>query len=111
MFFVMVIVSQTTNATLLTVAGYLVHKEYLPVLELHFGDTGTIADEKVGIHKLGKLECTGDGKCCAFLCFLPILFLCFLTWLFGPNSSNSQDCLSWFSNSDFLAARSRAELS
>ena len=43
--------------------GYLVHKEYLPVLELHLGDTGTVTDNKVAQHKLGKLECTGDGEC------------------------------------------------
>ncbi|XP_041371694.1 neurexin-4-like [Gigantopelta aegis] len=40
--------------------GYLVHKDFLPVLELHFGDTGTVTDTKVASHKLGILECTGD---------------------------------------------------
>lgn len=40
--------------------GYLVHKDYLPVMELHFGDTGTVTDTKVGQHKLGPLECFGD---------------------------------------------------
>ncbi|KAK7092596.1 neurexin-4-like isoform X2 [Littorina saxatilis] len=40
--------------------GYLVHKNYLPVLELHFGDTGVVTDNKLARHKLGKLECFGD---------------------------------------------------
>nr|KAG5692255.1 hypothetical protein BaRGS_011755 [Batillaria attramentaria] len=40
--------------------GYLVHKDYLPVMELHFGDTGTVTDSKLGRHKLGPLECFGD---------------------------------------------------
>jgi hypothetical protein len=71
------IVCQVNDIALLTVAGYLVHKEYLPVLELHFGDTGTIADEKVGIHKLGKLECTGDGKYWVYFVFFPPL--CFFS--------------------------------
>ena len=44
------------------VAGYLVHKEYLPVLEMHFGDTGTLTDTKIGYHMLGKLECFGDSE-------------------------------------------------
>lgn len=41
--------------------GYLVHKDYLPVLELHMGDTGTVTDTKSGAHRVGKLECEGDG--------------------------------------------------
>ena len=41
------------------------HKEYLPVMELHLGDTGTVTDTKIARHKLGKLECTGDGECFA----------------------------------------------
>ncbi|ESO94302.1 hypothetical protein LOTGIDRAFT_118711, partial [Lottia gigantea] len=40
--------------------GYLVHKEYLPVIELHFGDTGTVTDNKLGAHLLKELECEGD---------------------------------------------------
>ncbi|XP_071101429.1 neurexin-4-like [Haliotis cracherodii] len=40
--------------------GYLVHKDYLPVLELHMGDTGTVTDTKSGAHRVGKLECEGD---------------------------------------------------
>ncbi|XP_005094025.2 neurexin-4 [Aplysia californica] len=42
--------------------GYLVHKEYLPVLELHLGDTGTTTtDNKWAEHKIGELECFGDN--------------------------------------------------
>ncbi|PVD37242.1 hypothetical protein C0Q70_04237 [Pomacea canaliculata] len=41
--------------------GYLVHKEYLPVMELRFGDTGTLTDTKVAKHKLDPLECRGDN--------------------------------------------------
>ncbi|XP_050406137.1 neurexin-4 [Patella vulgata] len=40
--------------------GYLVHKDYLPVIELHFGDTGSVTDRKVAHHRVGELECTGD---------------------------------------------------
>lgn len=43
--------------------GYLEHKEYLPVLELHFGDTGTVTDKKIGYHLLNELLCEGDSKC------------------------------------------------
>ena len=43
-------------------AGDLEHKDYLPVMELHFGDTGTVTDDKVAQHKLGPLICTGDGE-------------------------------------------------
>lgn len=42
-------------------SGFLRHKEYLPVLELHFGDTGTVTDNKIGEHQLGKLKCEGDN--------------------------------------------------
>ena len=42
--------------------GYLMEKDRLPVKELHFGDTGTIADEKWGKHKLGPLRCYGDSE-------------------------------------------------
>lgn len=45
-----------------TDSGYLEHKDYLPVLELHFGDTGTVTDNKFGKHQLGKLMCEGDSK-------------------------------------------------
>ncbi|XP_029633411.1 neurexin-4 [Octopus sinensis] len=44
-----------------TDSGYLEHKDYLPVLEMHFGDTGTVTDNKFGKHKLGKLMCKGDN--------------------------------------------------
>ena len=38
------------------------HKEHLPVMELRFGDTGTINDRKFGEHKLDELRCTSDSK-------------------------------------------------
>ncbi|GFS11692.1 contactin-associated protein 2 [Elysia marginata] len=41
--------------------GYLEHKEYLPVLELHLGDTGSTTDDKWAEHDIGMLECTGDN--------------------------------------------------
>ena len=42
--------------------GYLTQKQYLPVMELHFGDTGTLTDDKVGQFQLGQLECFGDSE-------------------------------------------------
>lgn len=42
--------------------GLLMHKDYLPVLELHFGDTGSLTDDKVGYFELGHLECDGDSE-------------------------------------------------
>jgi hypothetical protein len=36
-------------------SGFLVDKEYLPVSELRFGDTGSTSEE--GYHTLGKLVC------------------------------------------------------
>lgn len=42
--------------------GQIQHKDYLPILELHFGDTGTAVDDKIGYHKVDKLECRGDSK-------------------------------------------------
>lgn len=41
--------------------GKLMHKDYLPVMELHFGDTGTLTDNKVGQHQLKELKCAGDN--------------------------------------------------
>lgn len=41
--------------------GLLQHKDYLPVLELHFGDTGTLTDQKLGQHQLKELKCAGDN--------------------------------------------------
>lgn len=40
--------------------GLLLHKDYLPVLELHFGDTGSLTDDKVGQHQVKELRCSGD---------------------------------------------------
>lgn len=48
--------------------GYLREKDRLPVMELHFGDTGNIGDEKWGKHILGPLRCEGDSE------LLPLLF-------------------------------------
>lgn len=42
--------------------GDITEKEYLPVKQLHFGDTGTPLDEKEGRYSLGPLICEGDGK-------------------------------------------------
>lgn len=42
--------------------GQIQHKDHLPILELHFGDTGTAVDDKIGFHKVDKLECRGDSK-------------------------------------------------
>ncbi|XP_064644863.1 neurexin-4-like isoform X1 [Lineus longissimus] len=41
--------------------GLLQDKGYLPVMELRFGDTGTLLDRKQAKHKLGALECFGDA--------------------------------------------------
>ena len=40
--------------------GEITQKEYLPVRELHFGDTGNPLDRKEGRYSLGPLECDGD---------------------------------------------------
>ncbi|KAK3105727.1 hypothetical protein FSP39_004342 [Pinctada imbricata] len=40
--------------------GAIKHKDYLPIMELHFGDTGTATDDKIGYHRVGKLTCRGD---------------------------------------------------
>ncbi|XP_074652127.1 neurexin-4-like isoform X2 [Tubulanus polymorphus] len=40
--------------------GQLKQKEDLPVMEMYFGDTGSLTDDKYGRHKLGELKCTGD---------------------------------------------------
>lgn len=42
--------------------GDISEKEYLPVKQLRFGDTGTPVDEKEGRYTLGPLICEGDGK-------------------------------------------------
>ena len=42
-------------------SGILEHKEYLPVMAVYFGDTGTTTDAKVGNFKVGKLKCRGDS--------------------------------------------------
>jgi len=42
--------------------GNIVHKDYLPIMELYFGDTGTVNDNKIGKYKVGELECEGDCK-------------------------------------------------
>ncbi|KAL5009720.1 hypothetical protein ScPMuIL_012025 [Solemya velum] len=44
-----------------TDGGQLVHKDFLPVIELHFGDTGTVNDMKSGQYELGELKCQGDN--------------------------------------------------
>ena len=42
--------------------GFLRHKEHLPVMELRFGDTGSLNDQKWGEHTLGPLRCYGDSE-------------------------------------------------
>jgi len=42
--------------------GDITEKEYLPVKQLRFGDTGTPLDEKEGRYTLGPLVCEGDGE-------------------------------------------------
>lgn len=46
----------------ITDGGFLEHKEHLPVIELRFGDTSAVNDQKRGWHTLGPLICTGDRK-------------------------------------------------
>ncbi|XP_076625165.1 neurexin-4 isoform X3 [Colletes latitarsis] len=41
-------------------SGDITEKEYLPVKQLRFGDTGTPVDEKEGRYTLGPLICEGD---------------------------------------------------
>lgn len=41
--------------------GDITEKEFLPVKQLRFGDTGTHLDEKEGRYTLGPLLCEGDG--------------------------------------------------
>lgn len=48
-------------------SGDITEKEYLPVKQLRFGDTGTPVDEKEGRYTLGPLICEGDGKFGTFL--------------------------------------------
>ncbi|KAF7414323.1 hypothetical protein HZH68_002812 [Vespula germanica] len=43
-------------------SGDITEKEYLPVKQLRFGDTGTPLDEKEGKYTLGPLICEGDGS-------------------------------------------------
>ncbi|XP_053986437.1 neurexin-4 isoform X1 [Hylaeus anthracinus] len=43
-------------------SGDITEKEYLPVKQLRFGDTGTPVDEKKGRYTLGPLICEGDGS-------------------------------------------------
>ncbi|KAG7307721.1 hypothetical protein JYU34_006292, partial [Plutella xylostella] len=44
----------------LTDGGEITEKEYLPVKQLRFGDTGSHLDEKEGRYSLGPLLCEGD---------------------------------------------------
>ncbi|CAG2055774.1 unnamed protein product, partial [Timema podura] len=41
--------------------GDITQKEFLPVKQLRFGDTGSALDEKEGRYTLGPLMCEGDG--------------------------------------------------
>lgn len=42
--------------------GDITEKEYLPVKQLRFGDTGSHLDEKEGRYTLAPLLCEGDGE-------------------------------------------------
>lgn len=42
--------------------GDLRGKEYLPVKQLRFGDTGTLYDDRRGRYLLGPLKCVLSGK-------------------------------------------------
>lgn len=58
--------------------GEITEKEFLPVKQLRFGDTGSHLDEKEGRYTLGPLLCEGDGKCfeCLYLlCMYRLLSL------------------------------------
>ncbi|XP_059162405.1 neurexin-4-like [Physella acuta] len=55
-----ILMGQTVNDVKVD-QGYLQHKEYLPVLELRFGDTGSTTDDKWAEHEIGELECFGDN--------------------------------------------------
>ena len=43
-------------------AGNITQMEHLPVRALHFGDTGTPMDSKMGRFQLGPLVCSGDTE-------------------------------------------------
>ena len=51
--------------------GFITEKIRLPVMELHFGDTGTLSDEKWGKHTLGPLRCEGDCKRVQMIYIIP----------------------------------------
>lgn len=43
-------------------SGDIREKEYLPIKQVRFGDTGTPLDEKEARFKVGPLMCEGDGN-------------------------------------------------
>ncbi|EEC16133.1 neurexin IV, putative, partial [Ixodes scapularis] len=50
--------------------GELTDRDYLPVRQLRFGDTGSaslLEDRKRGRYTLGPLDCQGDGECRSLL--------------------------------------------
>lgn len=49
--------------------GKIVHKDYLPIMELYFGDTGTVTDDKIGKYSVGVLECEGDSMLDSIITF------------------------------------------
>ncbi|XP_035221319.1 neurexin-4-like isoform X2 [Stegodyphus dumicola] len=53
--------SEYDNEGWLSDEGDLTQKEFLPVRQLRFGDTGTTMDEKRGRYYLGPLICEGDS--------------------------------------------------
>ena len=53
----MFVLKHTSN-----ICRYITQKDHLPVMELRFGDTGNLNDQKWGEHTLGPLICDGDSK-------------------------------------------------
>ena len=81
-------------------SGYLVHKEYLPMLELHLGDTGVANDNKWAEHDIGELECFGDSK------LNKIIIISFKhAYFFVVNSNFLQSRQSWSTIMLCLACR------
>ena len=69
--------------------GFLTYKEHLPVLELRFGDTGSLNDPKRGWHTLGELVCSGDRE-------LNLFYDKALVMLFLKAKYLNLSCLCWF---------------
>lgn len=62
--------------------GYLLHKEYLPVLEMHLGDTGSTIDDNWSEYNIGELECFGDSEFYVMSCVFPKMYVVFKLKIF-----------------------------